>query len=514
MALNSTHPQYDAFIDYWLLMQDSYAGEAVVKARTTTYLPATQSQVIDGYGSSAIATEDNIGHQNYMAYKLRAQFPDYVKDAVEMGVGLMHQKDAVIELPEAMEGLRENATLQGESLLNVLRRINESQLASGRIAILGDLPSSPDQTDPLPYLALYNTIAIINWDTNSQDYNNDTLNLVVLNESGSERQSSFEWKDVKKYRVLVLSKADEVKETITNPTSIDANQSMVYMFGTFRDTETFSDVAMQVPTIRGVSSEEIPFVFINTKDVVPQPDFPPLLGLATLSMSIYRSEADYRQALFMQGQDTLVIIGSSLDENGTPDNSQGTRTGAGAVLSVDVNCDAKFIGVESAGLEEQRKAIENDRKLAATKTIQVSSNDGSDAESGKARKIRVAAETANLNQVALTGAAGLQKELRILAKWMGADPEQVIVTPNLDFTMEDLDSRSLVEIMTAKNMGAPISMESIHQIARERGLTSLGYEDEKKLFEQDMEDAANRIPQGTQVGGDPEPNLNDEGDQE
>lgn len=512
MPLDSKHPQYDAHVEQWSLMQDAYAGEKAVKDRGDLYLPPTQSQIIDGYGTSQ-ATKNNIGYQNYQSYKLRAQFPDYVTDAVEMGVGLMHQKDAVIELPNAMEPLRQNATLQGESLLNVLRRINECQLASGRVGLLGDLPTNPDPAAPLPYIALYNTISIINWDTNSQDDNNDMLNLVVLDETGQERKDSFEWEEIKKYRVLMAALPEDIKTTATNPQAIQPGQNNVYTFGVFRDTISFTDTQMEIPTIRGNSSEEIPFVFINTKDILPQPDLPPLLGLATLSMSIYRSEADYRQALFMQGQDTLVIIGSKInegDDDATADDSQGTRTGAGAVLSVDVNGDAKFIGVESSGLSEQREALENDRKQAAIKTIQISSNDGSNAESGKARKVRVAAETANLNQIALTGAAGLEKQLRILAKWMNLNPEEVTVTPNLDFTMDDLDSKSLVEIMTAKNMGAPISLQSIHAIAMKRGMTELEFEEEKTLWEKEITEMAALIPQGTQAGGNPEDDQNNE----
>lgn len=514
MALDSKHPLYDAMLYYWSLLQDCYAGEDVIKSKAAVYLPPTQSHIIDGYGKSKAAAKENIGQLAYDSYKLRAQFPDYVKDAVEMAIGLMHQEDAVIELPDALEPMRESATLQGESLLNLLRRINESQMTSGRVGILGDLPTNPDPTAPTPYIALYNPITIFNWDTNSQDDNNDQLNLVVLCETSAERQNNFEWKDVEKFRVLMLAPAEDAVTTAINPQAIAEGQKQVYMFGMFRETQTFSDTTMQIPAIRGNALEEIPFVFCNVKDLVTQPDFPPLLGLANLSISIYRSEADYRQALFMQGQDTLVIIGATINEGGAEaDTSQGTRTGAGAVLSVDVNGDAKYIGVESSGLEEQRAALENDRKLAATKTVQVSGNSDSEAESGRSRKIRIAAETANLTQIALAGAAALEKQLKILAEWMGANPDDVSVKPNLDFTMEDLDSRSLVEIMTAKNMGAPISMESIHKLAMERGLTEMEYEEEKKLFEQEMEDMVNRIPQGTDAGGNPDDdNTNGDGE--
>ncbi|MBD4208505.1 hypothetical protein GUH47_21445, partial [Xanthomonas citri pv. citri] len=48
------------------------------------------------------------------------------------------------------------------------------------------------------------------------------------------------------------------------------------------------------PTIRGKTLNRIPFVFINSKDIVARPDDPPLLGLVNLALAIYRGDADYR----------------------------------------------------------------------------------------------------------------------------------------------------------------------------------------------------------------------------
>ena len=51
------------------------------------------------------------------------------------------------------------------------------------------------------------------------------------------------------------------------------------------------------------------YQIINSCDVVSDVDDPPLLDLGNACMTIYRSDADYRQNLFMQGQDTFVTIG-------------------------------------------------------------------------------------------------------------------------------------------------------------------------------------------------------------
>jgi hypothetical protein len=197
-------------------------------------------------------------------------------------------------------------------------------------------------------------------------------------------------------------------------------------------------------------------------------------GLAKLCLAIYRGEADYRQNLFMQGQDTLVRIGAQGDEDDT------VRTGAGARIDVPLGGDAKYIGVSSNGLPEQRQALENDYKRAVQKSGQLLDATSRAKESGDALRIRVAAQTATLPQIAMTGAAALERVLRSLAEWYGANPDDVKVTPNLNFTEADLNGQTLVQIMQSKGLGAPISEESIHEWMQDQGFTKQTYEEEQK----------------------------------
>ncbi len=218
MAIQTRHPLYVHRIQEWIKMRDTYAGEEAVKARRQVYLPPTQGMVLDGFGRSAPNTlnpDGSItltynshlqkGDVSYQAYLTRAVFHDFVSEAVELMLGLLHQKDATIELPASMEPMRELATTRGESLQMLLRRINEQQLVTGRVGLLADLPSGPSLT-PTPYIATYLERTIINWDDGSGDDDLLTsLNMVVLDESSLQRQGDgFDWKTVNKYRVLLL----------------------------------------------------------------------------------------------------------------------------------------------------------------------------------------------------------------------------------------------------------------------------------------------------------------------
>lgn len=469
MALDSVHPRYAELSPDWVQLRDFAKGERAVKAKGLEYLPATKGMILDGMGfttaSGASTSKARIGQEVYDAYKLRAVFPEYIKDALEIFMGMLHNKSPVIELPPQMEPLRDKATELGEPLELLLQRINLEQLTTGRLGLLADLPKRPDPANPLPFIALYVAEAGRNWDDNAISDERAELNLVILDESGYSRGSDFEWKVVKKYRVLIIE---------------DGPDGRVYKCGEFQDegTPQYDETQMRIPRIRGKALKSIPFTFVNTKDISPNPDEPPLIGLARLCGAIYRGEADYRQNLFMQGQDTLVIIGERAKAGvvGEDVEEEPLRTGAGSRIELETGGDAKYIGVQSQGLVEQRYALENDRKRGESRSGQLIDAAKGDKESGTALKTRVGAQTATLNQIAKTGALALELILKQIAEWMGADASKVKVTPNLEFADYQMSGQDLVNLMTAKRtQGAPLSLESIHRLMVQGNLTTFDY---------------------------------------
>jgi len=470
MAINSVHPSYSKHKDNWELLHDFYEGEQHVKSLEDKYLLPTAGMILDGMKAN------DIGRKAYENYLSRAVFPDYIKDCVEISIGLMHSKEPVINLPPELEALRFNASNKKETLQQLLRRINVEQLTAGRLGLLTDI----DEKTKLPYLALYSAESIINWDESNDFENTDQVNLVVLDETSLVRASDFSWKLEEKYRVLVLKDG-------------------IYQQALFKGTD-FIEEDLIAPSVRGVVNSDIPFVFVNSKDLLPQPENPPLLGLANTTWAIYRGEADYRHSLFMQGQDTLVIIGSVRNPNADPTGSDAIRTGAGSRIEIDVTGDAKYIGVSSKGLPEQRTALTNDRNLADIKSGSFIGNQ-SNVESGRSLSVRLGAQTATLNQIAITSAAALEKALKNAAIWIGADPELVQVIPNMDFTKVEFQGQELVNVMTARGMGAPLSLESIHNNLVDKGMTTLDFETEiSKISEENKKmnipepDAGNTIP--------------------
>jgi hypothetical protein len=331
--------------------------------------------------------------------------------------------------------------------------------------LLGDIRKYKNEVRPV--VVTYNELSIINWDDTSIMDEDVDVRLVVLNESGFVLDEAFNWVSKAKYRVLGFADEDGI-----------LSREGVYGSAVFDEADELSGAELLIPNLMGKTLDEIPFVFVNSKDLSGTPDAPPLDGLAKACLSIYRSEADYRQNLFMQGQDTLVRIG--VMDTG---DDEAVRTGAGSRIDVPVGGDAKYIGVSSNGLSEQRTALENDYARALQKSGQLLDATSRAKESGDALRIRVAAQTATLPQIAKTGAAGLEKILKIMATWYGANPDEVSVTPNLNFTDADLNGQTLVQIMQAKGLGAPISQESVHGYMRDQGFTKQEYDVEMGLLE-------------------------------
>lgn len=487
MPIDSKHPQYIEKIEDWTLVDDVYEGASRIKKKGTIYLPATPGMLADGMESK------QRGYQAYQDYLTRAYFHGYFADAIKSLVGIVHQKPWRIKVPARMEPLVNNATSEGESLHMLARRITEAQLRDGRLGLLLEVPSGESIQSVLPYIAFYRAGAIINWDVGIRKQGRDKLELVILDESSAERQANLEWEEKDRFRALMMSNQVRTIQSLDQTKPAEG----VYQVATF-DSKTAEISAGQflTPSIGGKPLTEIPFVFVNSNDLVAEPSLPPLLNLAHLDLAIYRGEADHRQSLFNQGQETLVIIGVDTDAEGQPKDQ---RVGAGAIIYLPEGGDAKYVGVEAKGLAEQRHALENDRDLAQQQGSRMLSTKGGDQQSGDALRTRVAAQMATLPNIARAGAEALKTILQHAATWLGENPDTVEVEANTKFGETPMTGQNLLQLQQAKKLGAPISERSIHNLLREQSMTSMTYENEMELVEEERDQMMEADP----IKGDP-----------
>ena len=498
MAIDDKNPLFTAKLGEWIQMADTYAGERRVKEKRLDYLPPSEAMVQDG-----MTTPTSPGWKDYDAYITRAYFHDVVKEAVRAMIGILHMKPAIINLPPRLAPMMDKATIQGEGMQMLLRRINEAQLVKGRCGLLVDVPTGKDPYQALPYISFYEPERIINWDAGRRDEGRNQLELVVLDESGFQREG-FTWVTERKHRILTRGGPESLESGWTRP---DVNAP-------FQLCVKVNDVSMPIPddfitpSIAGRALTDIPFVFVGADDLVPEPGECPLLGLSNLALTIYRGEADYRSTLFYQGQQTLVIIGGNISDI---DENQQLRIGNKGVIDLRIGGDAKYIGVSAAGLGEMRQAIANDDQKAAQFGVEFMDTGSARGASGEALRIRVAARTTTIQQIAVAAGAGLEQALRFAAEWVGDDPDEVSVVPQTDFADPNVAGASLLAFMQAKQLGLPLSLKSLHRMMQLSDMTDMDFEEENDQIEEESESMVGMMVHGANVGDDTDESFLDTG---
>lgn len=430
------HPEYtEERRAEWALCRAAYDGESQIKAAGELYLPKP-----NGFNYFP-----DRGKEAYDAYKGRAQFPEIMSPSIGAMIGIIHDQEIKIEMPEGLQYLFENADGEGTTLDDFHRRITKEILVLGRHGILTDAPDGGGD----PFFACYLAPTIINWDRD----------FYVLDESHFARDG-FSWEFVKQYRVLEL---------------VDGTyQQRLFVDGV--------EAPQQVqPNITGGGSLDfVPFVIAGAKDLSRDIETPPLIGVARSAKAMYQLSADYRHQLYMSGQETLVAINGDSPK----------FVGAGAVHVMkgtpDLTPDLKYVGPACVGIEKHLEAMEFNRDAAVQAGARLFEQSEKRQESGEARAMRFRSETANLQTVADSSCAAVERALRFAARIKGLDPSTVIVTPPeslLDQTMSAAEASALWAI--ARDGG--MSYQTFYENIARGGIASpeRDHEEEYALIERD-----------------------------
>ena len=448
MAVNSKHPDWSHWSQQWEMMRHCEQGEHVVKEKQTTYLPMP----------SGFTQQQDSGAAMYGAYMTRARFPDVLQPTLGGMVGVIHRVEAQVtglEKGKPLEFMLEKCTKDGMPLEHFHRMITTEILLQGRYGILTDAPSDPAPigNDNPCFFVGYGTEYIINW---SKD-----RNLFVLDETRLEQggEDEFNWEKKEKYRVLR------------------------YRDGKYSVQPYEQTAAGEVvdPTARGGKAfDHIPFVVAGPRFLTLDVEQPPLIGVAQAALAMYRLDADYRHQLYNSGQETFVIIG---DTETLP-----RVLGSGVTLGLPKECDAKYVGPNGAGIAAHRIAIMDERQSAVAAGVRLFDTQAK-AESGEALRLRGAAQTASLMTVATASAAALEAALRNAAIFVGQDPLDIVVKPNLDFVDTVMTGDEATKLVTVWQSGA-ISKQTLYE-ALQRGEIASGersFDEEQALIEAEAVD--------------------------
>lgn len=444
------HPQYSFAAEDWVLCDDCFSGEREIKRRGEVYLPRTEGQMADTmYGS-----------KRYEAYKYRANYFNYFASTIHAILGILHREPPQrIELPPRLFSMKNGFSANGDSLEEMLHLVNFHQLVYGRCGMLLDSPFWDDSPNAVPVCALYPAHRILDWEQSG-----NVLSFVLLDESGDHFNPELKCREhVQKLRLCALDKNGDYYSVVLTPEE----------YSKFDFSAELPDSVY--PEIRGKRMGKVPFCFVNTSDTSSMIQAPPLLPLANLCLAIYRGEADYRHALYMQAQSTLFLKGFPLDDP--------PMMGAGNYIHTESpDAAGSFLEISGAGLSEMRESLTKLHETAVNMGVALAET--GDSESGEALKTRLSVKLALLENIAGTAGNAFRKILRMAAEWCSVDPDSIIFEPNFDFTDSSVSAADVSCLWTAKKEGLPLSERSIHEWLRKNDYTGLSYEEEVEAVKQ------------------------------
>ncbi len=379
MNVATKHPDVTLARMYeWRLIKDCLEGEFVFKQGGERYLPKP----------TGFNAQGDKGEQAYAAYVARAQFPGLLAPSVSAMLGIIHGQEIVIEKPDGLDYLDDDADGNGLPLAAFHKRITRELLTAGAYGVLVDM----DIKGGLPRLVGYVREALINWDAD----------WFVLDETTVEREG-FNWNVVEQYRVLSLEKTYIAKR---------------------HKGEVVEDLAINGRG--GAALTRIPFTVGNAADLSSRIISPPLIGVANAAKAIYQLSADHRLQLYMTGQETLVTINAEAPE----------LVGAGVVVELqggpDASPDMKYVSPSCVGIEAHERAMQANREAAVMAGARLIEQASGGVESGEAKRLRYASETATLTSIAQSSCAILERALKDAAMIAGLPEDDIVVTPPKD----------------------------------------------------------------------------------
>lgn len=420
MAVNAKHPEYSKNLIKWQLMRDALAGE-VAKEK---YVPKLSDQEAE----------------EYSAYVGRAEFYNATARTQVALTGLLFAKPPKVELPEALKTIGENISLDDDTLEALAKNIADECLSVGRCGVLVDLPSveksdysklEAERLNLRAYATLYKAENIINWKTTKINGSNVT-SLVVLAETYTEpTQDEFVDKIKTRYRVLDLHEG-------------------YYRQRVFSETKAgnFEIVSEIYPSANGQKLEYLPFTFFNVNDLKTSVEKPPLLDLAKVNISHFRSEVDLEHGTHFTALPTPYVTGYQ------GESSEKLKIGSPAVWVInDPSAKVGFLEFSGAGLSTLENRIAVKEKRMSILGARLLLDEKKTAEATETLQMRKSGENAVLTNVASTISDGIASFLKDVAFFENIAGENLIYEINTDYNLTMIEPQLLAQIIAGIQSG-------------------------------------------------------------
>jgi len=460
------HPEYQYWRDTWRTLRDCYVGEMEIKRKGDRYLPKLEDMT----------------KEEYAAYVERAVFFNMTLRTLVGLLGTLFNRNPVVEnMPPKLD--TSNCSKLNQTLMQFVREVARELIHMGRYGVLLDMD---DQGKRPPYFAGYIAENIVDWTVREIEGRwvlteiilrelrlaRPILNPISLTPAGqilpnlthvemdtfsqdsAVTRAARRW--IASYRVLRLE---------GDP---DAPGEMIYR--QYYHTSERGDAspegtpyAKYTPTNRGRPFRFIPFMFFGPFDNKPDADKSPLLDIARLNVSHYRSYAQLEHGRFFTA---MPIYYAQVPEG----QNEGSYTiGSSVVWEVAKGDKPGILEFNGSGLKYLTEACDKkEDQIAALGGRLVGVERVSAGQSNNNLMLKEANEQALLLNVANVIDVGMTALIRWWAIWQDVSPEEAAIIgfeTNKDFLLNKAGAREYRAIQMMYEAGI-IPVEVLYDFLR------------------------------------------------
>lgn len=436
---NTQSPELSKWAERMQMNRDFIAGQDAVKsrARAIHYMPLPAAGMTDA---------------DYTSYLKRVAFFPAASRVHDGCVSLIFRKDPILESP-TLQAVKDIITQNGDSLETFSEEVVSEVLTTDYFAILvdhpADMPSGLNAANAIalnwrPFLAGYPYESIL-------DFKQGLVNGLKGYTYVKLRDTAHQYRELK----------------LINGT---------YTVTIHREGEggEYAQASSHTPRRLGKPLDFIPFEIIKRHNG-PLPKKALLEDVVNINASHYIQEGDLSQALYNCSGPQKVVINAARQKN--PDGTDKERNeypaGSHVVWELsgeNVNVDfLEFTGAGVLSIREQQKELKSQMSAVGSRIL---ADEKAVAEAAETLEIRRTSENATLAGVTRTIMRKMEKVLRWMAWWMGAeskeDPETRF-TLNLDFTPAKTTPLELAAYTAAIQAGI-MTKEQVFYLIRDGGL--------------------------------------------
>lgn len=444
------HPEYTYWKPEWSKLRDCISGQREIKRKAEVYLPAMKGA--DG--------------DDYAIYLQRATFYNMVAQTLNGMLGQVFRRDPIIRnLPPKFKDAVTNFAKDQTGFVGFTKTVMGEQIGMGRFGVLVDAPATVTKDKPASYAVGYAAENIIDWRFESvngviqptwvllreferENSGGPTRNNPWMNSPKTSSEARLDRRREQEARRAGKPIPSRTTEGYTYETiyrelllTTDDNGALIYVQNVYKDDPNSQPIAQYIPRVRGKALDFIPFKFFGATSNVADCEKPPILDIADLNLSHYRTYAELEYGRLFTALPVYYAPGSDAD------GASEYHIGPNMVWEVPDGSTPGILEYTGQGLKALETALaDKERQIAAIGGRLMPGASKSVSESNNQTQLREANEQSLLLNVIQAAEAGMRQVVRWWLMWRDvplAETESLRYEINQDFLTTPIGAREI-----------------------------------------------------------------------